>query len=114
MSPLRTRSRGMVTHRRRGSTTRQFFLTSTEFPTVNRSLAQSSTTLSHLFQSRRTPSSREHNTGPVQAAIDFYRFGKTRAFQQTSDSQPTTPSNLYGGVDMFTSTPADFTSARAF
>ncbi len=51
---------------------------------------------------------------PANAAIDFYRFGKTLAYQQTSNSQPTTPTSIYGGVDMFTPAPSDFTSARAF
>jgi len=51
---------------------------------------------------------------PVEAAIDFYRMGKTVVYQQTSGSQPSTPTSVYGGVDMFTSTPADIGSARVF
>jgi hypothetical protein len=35
-------------------------------------------------------------------------------YQQTSASQPTTPSSIYGGVDLATPSPADLTSARVF
>jgi hypothetical protein len=51
---------------------------------------------------------------PAEAAIDFYRVGKTMVYQQTSASQPTTPSSIYGGVDLATQSPADLTSARVF
>ena len=51
---------------------------------------------------------------PANAAIDFYRVGKTIAYKQTSNDPPTTPSTFYGGVDMFTTTPGDFTTARVF
>ncbi len=50
----------------------------------------------------------------ANAAPDFYRVGKTVVYQQTSNTQPVTPTTVYGGVDMFTSVPADFTSARVF
>jgi hypothetical protein len=53
-------------------------------------------------------------SSPAEAAIDFYRVGKTMVYQQTSASQPTIPSSIYGGVDLATQSPADLTSARVF
>jgi hypothetical protein len=53
-------------------------------------------------------------SSPAEAAIDFYRVGKTMVYQQTSASQPTTPSSIYGGVDLASQSPADLTSARVF
>jgi hypothetical protein len=51
----------------------------------------------------------------ANAAIDFYRVGKTIVHLQTSDAPPpTTPSLVYGGPDLLTPLPADIVSARVF
>jgi hypothetical protein len=50
----------------------------------------------------------------AEADLDFYRMGKTIAYQQTSESQPTVFSSMYGGVDLFSPTPSDIGSARVF
>ena len=50
----------------------------------------------------------------AEANIDFYRLGKRFTYTQTDDSQPTTPVAIDGGVDLFTGSPSDLTSARAF
>jgi hypothetical protein len=50
----------------------------------------------------------------AQASIEFYRVGKRIAYSQIDNTQPTTPSGMDGGVDMFSSDPDDFTSARVF
>ncbi len=51
---------------------------------------------------------------PSHATVSFYRLGRTIAYTQTSDSSPTTPTSIYGGVDMFADDPADLIAARVF
>jgi hypothetical protein len=48
------------------------------------------------------------------AAINFYRGSKTIVHQQTSNIQPSAATTFYGGVDLFTPAPEEFTSARVF
>ncbi len=50
----------------------------------------------------------------AQADVDFYRVGKTIVYSQTSNSPPTNVISVYGGVDMATPAPLDFTAARVF
>jgi hypothetical protein len=50
----------------------------------------------------------------AQASIEFYRVGKRIGYNQIDNTQPTTPAGMDGGVDMFSSNPEDFTSARVF
>ncbi len=55
-----------------------------------------------------------HAASPVVADIQFYRFGKTQLYTQTSNAQPTTPASIYGGMDMFTNIPDDLASAWVY
>jgi hypothetical protein len=50
----------------------------------------------------------------AHAAINFYRIGKTQVYHQTSDSQPVTPSSFYGGIELFTPSPSELTSALVY
>lgn len=72
-------------------------------PTINRALSKTIAILITILA--LAPS-------PAAAAIQYYRLFKVAWYQQTGNSQPTTPTNFSADVDIIFSNPGDFTSAQ--